>query len=104
MSKPKTYEVHDILTGELLVKGTAAQCAAELGVIPDTVRAIARGKHNSTKWIVEDLGKDGPDKVFDGNTSLKRAAEEWEQFCRPIRREFGIPVYKAPVKEDEEDE
>ena len=31
--------------------------------------------------------------------SIKEAVKSWDEFCEPIRKKYGIPVYKPPKKE-----
>jgi len=97
MAKPKQYEVYDKITGKLLAVGTARYCSEVLDVDCDTIRAIARGA-NSYKFVVEAQEQDGPDKVFEGNTSLREAANAWDKFREPICRKYGIPTRRMESK------
>lgn len=92
MAQPKKYEVYDKITGVLLAEGTARYCSEVLHVGGDTIRAIAKGKYNSQRFLVEEQKQDLPDEEFEGDTSLKDAAMRWDAFCEPIRKKYGIPV------------
>ena len=105
MAKAKLYEVYDLVTGELLATGSERKCAMELGVGNSAIGEIARGKYKSSRFRVVDAtppGEEHPkpkrDPEIDG--SMRAAANRWEEFCAPIRRQYGIPVYKAPKKEE----
>lgn len=90
MSAPKQYKVYNKITGALLAKGTARQCAEVLRVGGDTIRAIARGKYGSSLYLVEEQ----ENKYQDLNVKWDKvaAAKRWDAFCEPIRKMYGIPV------------
>lgn len=103
MPRPRQYEVYDLATDKLLVKGTERHCAAVLKVGGSAIGSIARGKYKSTRFRVVDISP--PELVRrrapDPDSGLKVAAKNWDAFCEPIRKKYGIPVHKAPVKEDD---
>lgn len=95
MASPKLYEVYDKITGKLLVEGTARYCSEVLHVGGDAIRAIARGKYNSQKFVVieqeQEQEQEQPEKDLSPN-GTKAAAKAWDTFCEPIRKKYGIPV------------
>lgn len=96
MAKPKRYTVRDITTGKILATGTATECGEALGMTNKTVYALGRGDFTSKNYIVTE---NSPEKEFD--TDMREAANKWEAFAGPLRRKYGIPVYK-PKREGEE--
>ena len=97
MAKPRQYEVHDAATGKLLAVGTAAYCAKVVGISSDLVRSMARGAQNSRKYMSIDITED-EEKGEAACAHILAAAKAWDAFCEPIRKKYGIPVYKAPEK------
>lgn len=105
MPKAKLYEVYDLATGNLLATGTSKECSESLGISCHAICDIAREKYNSRKFRVVDITpppkepkvKKKTHPGYDGE--LRAAANRWEAFCAPIRKKYGIPVYKAPKKE-----
>lgn len=101
MAQPKQYEVYDKITGEFLVEGTARYCSEVLRVSAYAIRDIAKCKYNSHRFLVEEQAQDGPAK--EANSDLKKAAMEWDKLTGPLRKKYGIPAYKEPVKEGKND-
>ena len=104
MPKAKHYEVYDLVTGELLAEGSERKCSMELGIGNSAIGEIARGRYKSSRFRVVDAtppGEEHPkpkrDPEIDG--SMRAAANRWEEFCEPIRKKYGIPVYR-PGKEN----
>ena len=93
-AKPrKRYAVYDKETGELVTKGTARSCSEATGLTVDAIYQNAAGSANHSQYVVEELYDEC---VCD---SIEAAARAWDKFCEPIRKKYGIPVYKAPAKE-----
>lgn len=90
MSAPKQYKVYSKITGALLAQGTARQCAEVLRAPSDTIRAIARGKQGSYKYLVEEQENKYQD--LNGKWDKVAAAKRWDAFSEPIRKMYGIPV------------
>lgn len=89
-AKPrKRYAVYDKETGELVTKGTARACSEATGLSIDSVYQNAVGAANHPKYVVEGLYDEC---VCD---SIEAAARAWDKFCEPIRKKYGIPVYKS---------
>ena len=102
MAKPKRYEVYDLVKGNLLVAGTAIHCADALGLTADSIRAMASGKYSSRKYDVREIKPPGTEEKADTtgfDNGLVSAAKQWDAFCEPIRKKYGIPVY-SPRKEN----
>lgn len=92
----KHYTVYDIVTGDLLASGTAAECARRIGVHAETIRKNARGVIKSQLYeVVEDPTQEEKQKRDD----MLIAAMKWDAFCEPIRKRYGIKVH-GQEKED----
>lgn len=103
MPKAKHYEVYDLVTGELLATGSERRCAMTLGVGNSAIGEVARGKYKSSRFRVvckAEEEKPAPKKEQQPYSDMVIAARKWDAFCEPIRKKYGIPVYKAPKKED----
>jgi hypothetical protein len=96
MGYAKVYEVYDAVTGEFLDMGTAAELEERIGIDQVTIRAVGRGAQNCPRYKINQFGVDGQ-KIE--TSSMLEAAKRWDEFCEPIRRKYGIPVYKH--KEDD---
>lgn len=90
MSAPKQYKVYNKITGELLAEGTARYCSEVLHVNADAIRAVAKGTWSSRLFVVKEQKQDEADEV--GSTTLMAAAKNWDAFCEPLRKKYGIPV------------
>ena len=102
MAKPKRYEVYDLVKGNLLVEGTAMRCADALGLTADSIRSMANGKYSSRKYDVREIKPPGAEEKAETtgiDHGLVSAAKQWDAFCEPIRKKYGIPVYR-PGKEN----
>jgi hypothetical protein len=88
MSAPKQYKVYSKITGALLAEGTARHCSEVLCAPSDTIRAIARGKQGSYKYLVEQQEQE----ETNCDSGFVSAAKRWDAFCEPIRKRYGIPV------------
>ena len=89
------YRVYN-LNGELIAQGTTKECAATLGITFDGFwSAVQRAKEGikSNKYVIEQVFWNG--KVKNYALEDKTAAEAWDAFVTPIRKKYGIPVYKA---------
>lgn len=97
--RAKIYEVRDAQTDELLAAGSAIECAKELGIHPDTVRNNALGYAKSRRYSIAEVSDDqAPPPSFVTPRAVDKLdlAAQWDAFCEPIRKKYGIPVYKAP--------
>ena len=95
------FEVYD-RDGNLLVKGTSIECAKVLGLSRaqfwNIVNAVRIGRNK--RYKIDEVGytgrKDNRDRHDDEKT--RQAIEAWDRFCEPLRKEFGIPVWKPESK------
>lgn len=98
MNPPKVYEVYDIETDELVVKGTAKECAEKFGV---TVRwwrdelVTHSGKLYKGCRIEIIGGNNAVKKSKETEQGLAKAIAAWDAFVTPIRERYGVPVYKG---------
>lgn len=99
MAQLKQFEVYDLATGELLAKGSARHCSEVLHVGGDSIRAVANGNYRSRKYEIKDVTPTGAEESKNDH-NLVSAAKRWDAFCEPIRKKYGIPVYKAPAKDE----
>lgn len=79
--------------GEVVAKGTAEECAKELGISVGTFRNNFKnqGKFVNSKYEIV-LTHEPGEKYQNSNTAA--LIKMWDDFATPIREEFGIPVYK----------
>lgn len=101
MIQVKRYKVFDVKTGDFIVEGTARECAAVVGMTPSGFRqahVVSAGNGHKRLLIIEQNQDEAPEELVD-NSEMRDAAKEWDAFCEPIRKKYGIPVYKAPAKE-----
>ena len=94
LRKYNLYNVKD----ELVFTGTAPECVEFCG-------GTTSGFHNAIKYnrncfycgyrieVAEEVG----DKAAT-DSCLVATAKRWDEFCKPIREKYGIPVYR-PGKE-----
>ena len=85
----KEFEVYNGF-GDLVVSGTAKQCAEALGITSDVFRKHGyKGRYKSYRIV--DVPEEGEKyKQWDHDKLAKR----WDDFCEPIRKAYGIPVYR----------
>ena len=94
----KRYTVYDIVTGEILVSGNARECAAAIGVHDETIRKNARGIIKSQRYeVVEDPTQEEKQPRDD----MLIAARNWDAFCEPIRKKYGIKVQGLEMEAEE---
>ena len=84
MSLVMIYSVYDRDSGDLLVTGTARECAAKFGI---TEKAFKDEADNTSQ-----------NRLWDVNTqpmSSERVAaiRSWDAFCEPLRKKYGIKVW-----------
>lgn len=95
MARPVTtiFRVYDRETGELVAEGTSNDCGEQLGLRRETIRAAYDGTVGGTYkgYRIEKV-------VINTDEYNKTAIMNWDAFCEPLRKEFGIPVYR-PKKE-----
>lgn len=90
----KVFGLFDPDTGEQVFAGTPAECAEFCG---GTTRGFY-GRYTGTKggtyhgYTVRVLPRVKP-KTLD--PELKKLAAEWDAFCEPIRKAYGIEVRRS---------
>lgn len=111
----KMYAVYDE-DDELVIKGTAKECSAKLGVDARRFREAAErtartGKRYKGCRIVELAGEKvqkaarkkqingKSEKTIQGRASVIAA---WDALVEPLRKKYGIPVYKEGRGNDDD--
>lgn len=92
------YALLDPKTGKTVFKGNASDCAAFCGVSRDTIYSVttkARYKGRTYKGYKVQVAGGHPEKNVVVRHEMAVAAKKWDEFCEPIRAEFGIPVYRT---------
>ena len=80
------YTVYDRDSGDLLVKGTTKECAAHFGISSETFRNRASDTSKRRRWNVE---------TSEPMSSAKaEAISNWDSFCAPLRKKYGIKVWR----------
>lgn len=94
MGKLMIFSVSDVHTGEVLFTGTAKQCLEKFGVPETTFRQAAINcSVMRNRYVVAPVNADEIDNAE--TVPNGEAARKWDEFCEPIRKKYGIPVYKA---------
>ena len=100
---PRVYELYNPVTDEMVFRGTASECIEFCdGSIGGFYGCVGNGNGPYHGYRVEEIPASNEKDVF-GCKEMAKAARKWDEFCEPIRIEFGIPVYR-PGKETSEDE
>lgn len=92
MTYTKTYEVYDPITNTLLVKGNAAECAEQLGMLRGTFMKAAIEPNYKRFKIVDTTEYDNMPSPAEAYAD---AIKSWDDFVTPIREKYGIPVYRG---------
>lgn len=84
--------------GSLLAKGTAAECAKALGMTEKYFRYVVSasrdGKYKG--YVIEDITDYGHQETDEWEQSRNAdAIRNWNEFVTPLRKKYGIPVYRA---------
>ena len=74
--------------GVLIAEGNAYQCAEALGIGVKSFRNVFSRKHYG-KYRIEGTPEKEEKQIT--KTDVK-AMKAWDEFCEPIRKEFGIKV------------
>lgn len=102
MKETIRYRVYDSWD-EFVVEGTASECAAELGMKLKTFRNNAiefkQGKYK--KYSIFEVQRE--EREIENKKEIWKSEsdliKEWDDFITPIRKRYGVPVYK-PGKGD----
>lgn len=89
--RPKTivYVISDPQTGEEVFRGFASDCAEFLGIPKDKFYRVAY-KAMAGTYKPWDIRREG-----DFDIEEQTAIQKWDAFTAPLRRKYGIPVYKG---------
>ncbi len=75
----KIYDVYDPKTGELIAKGTTAECAEQLGIGRSTFND--RVREGSKKYQIVEVTDD--------------VVKKWDELTEKLREMYGVPVHRA---------
>ena len=93
----KLYRLRDCTSGEVVLSGTAAECAEFLGIKEKSFHVIrshfsGTGERPKSKgYYLEELGR--------AATLDAEAVRAWDELTEHLRRKYGVPRYVP--KEDE---
>lgn len=87
-----TYRVYDRSSGKLLAQGSTRECAEQLGMKQSGFQSAVDRMRDGVigKFVIEEFG--GPQDTEQDRIDL---AEQWDRFCEPLRKKYGVKVYKA---------
>jgi hypothetical protein len=95
---PRKFQIFNKVSGNLVFEGSAKECCERLHCADSTLRISAKEDWSirGTYKIVEII-EPKTDDIEEELTKAedRSAAASWDAFCEPIRKKFGIPVYKA---------
>jgi hypothetical protein len=82
------------MNGELLAEGTGKECAEKLGMtarsFSDAAQRFKEGRYN--KYYIYNVTDE---KREEANESDRDVIKKWDDFVTPIRKHFGVPVWKG---------
>lgn len=101
MAKLIIYALIDPDTEEIVFQGNAHECAEFCGGTPKGFYGGFSKSREATYhgYRVTKLVDTSSEMNVLGSSELTAAAKKWDAFCEPIRKRYGIPVYK-PDKEE----
>lgn len=85
MAPRYVYYVYDKETEELVVSGSAKECAEAIGVHPATIQGAGLSTAPMRDYFVER-------EPYCGSNEIRRLAAQWDAFCEPIWKRYGIMV------------
>lgn len=90
----KRFRLYDIETGELVVEGSTRECGEAIGAGDEAIRVAFNYTINGTYkgYQIEEVPEDEA-------KSDAEAIRNWDAFCEPIRRKYGIPVRRMKVED-----
>lgn len=88
------FRVYDVETDELIVEGSAKECAEALGGDRNSITNAYYNTVNGTYkgCRIEEMSADEA-------KSDAEAIKNWDAFCEPIRKKYGIPVRRMNVED-----
>ena len=87
----KRYVVREPITGAVVCKGTAKECAKNLGYKSERVFRNCVTKANVGMYRKYIIQSEGEEEV----SWREEAIRKWDELTEPLRKEFGIPRYKG---------
>jgi hypothetical protein len=95
MSLSKGYRIYDE-DRNLVCEGSSRQCSAIIGIPASTIRhwGLVHQNEDAPYWV-EVIEPDG-EKIV--TKDVNSAAKRWDDFCEPLRKKYGIAVYKEDNK------
>lgn len=83
------FRLYDIATGAFVTEGTSKQCGDAIGVGPEVIRMAYKRVLDGTYkgYRIEEV-------LLNGAETDEDAIANWDAFVEPLRKEFGIPVYR----------
>lgn len=96
MSVPiKKYRIYNNVTGKKVAEGSANECMAIVGCSKTHFYAAAAQQKTlcGGRWRVDEASVLPPKKI--GAASDLEAIANWDKLVAPLRKKYGIPVYKA---------
>lgn len=102
----KTYRVYRAKDGKLLAEGIAEACAKQLGIeIQGFYKAVCKAQAGTNKKYrievfqpspIPELAIQADERALPARQELSseelQLAREWDAFCEPIRKKYGIAV------------
>lgn len=93
---PKLFQVYNKKTGCMVVEGGAKKCCEWLGVGDTTFRdAAKRGGTCRGVYQIIDCSDESEEKQL--RERGMDFVKSWDALCEPLRKKYGIPVYKPEV-------
>ena len=96
MGRPSSvqYELYEIITDQFVFRGTEAECCDFVGTTHGRINDAYKYRKNSTykRWRIVKVG--GNSDYYSVSPSDYEAIERWNEFTRPLRKKYGIPVYR----------
>lgn len=93
--RPKTsfFRLYDIETGDLIAEGTSKECGEAIGAGEDAIRQAYQRTLNGTYKGYQIEGVPEIKAKSDAE-----AIRNWDAFCEPIRKKYGIPVRRMKME------
>ena len=89
--RPRTsyFRLYDLETGELVAEGTSKACGEAIGAGEDAIRQAWQRTLNGVYkgYLIEGV------RQVRANSD-DEAIKNWNDFVEPLRKKYGIPVYK----------
>lgn len=93
----KQYRLVDNISNELVMVGSGRDIAAFTGASKSHISESARERKTicAGRYRVVDIAStDENNEDYKPDTGLSIAARRWDEFCEPLRKQYGVPVYR----------